>query len=199
MIENLFGSKTKIKILRFFFEYPLSKRNVREIAKECKLGLGITSSSLKELENTGMMKMKKSGKEMIYSLNSNSTFFQPLKEIFQIERSTLSNLPFFYRNLLSDLITSTKRIASFCVLFGSLVTGSYTSKSDVDLFFITEKEERIRDACMKIGDGYGIKLQVITIRKEDIKKFKRSSLYRTLKKDSFVLFDRENLKERMGL
>lgn len=199
MIEEIFGSKAKIKILRFFFEYPLAKRNVREIAKECKLGFGVTSSTLKELENAGIAKREKSGREIIYSLNKNSNFFPLLKEIFRLEKSTLSDLPFFYRNLISDLITATKRLASFCALFGSLVSGNYTSRSDVDLFFITEKEDEVRDACLRIEDKYETKIQVIAMRKKDLKEFKKSSLFKTLKKGSFILFDNENLKEEMRL
>jgi predicted nucleotidyltransferase len=199
MIENLFGSKAKIKILRFFFEYPLAKRNVREVALECKLGFGVASISLKELENVGIIRKERSGREIIYSLDTSSNFFSPLNEIFRIEKSVFSNLPFFYRNLLSDIVTSTRRMIDLCVLFGSLVTGSYTSRSDVDLFFVTENEEEVRDACIKIEDRYGVKIQIVAIEKSEIKKFKKTSLYRTLKKDSFVLFDRENLKEKMGL
>ncbi len=188
MIENLLASKTKIKILRFFFEFPLVKRNVREIVKECKIGFGIASNSLKELEKVGIIKMEKNGKEFVYSLNRTSKFFEPLRRIFEIEKEELGNLPYLYRNLISDVITSTRNVAEACFLFGSLVTGSFSTKSDVDLLFISNKEEEIRKRCLKIEERYGIKMQVIVVGKKEVEKFKKTSLYKTIKKESLLLF-----------
>lgn len=195
MIDEILGSKVKIKILRFFFDFTLVKRNIREIAKECKIGLGVAASTLRDLKNIGIVSEEKIGKEINYSLNINSKFYEPVKKIFEIEKEELSNLPFFYKNLISDIVTSTKRLANACFLFGSLVTGTFTSKSDVDLFFVSSKEENVRDACIKIEKRYETKLQVIVIKKSEIKEFKKSSLFKTIKKESLLLFDNNNIKE----
>jgi len=188
MIEKLLASKVKIKILRFFFDFPLVKRNVREIARECRIGFGIAANALKELNEVGIINAEKSGKEILYSLNNRSIFFPPLKKIFEIEREELANLPFIYRNLISDIIASTKNLAEVCILFGSIVTGTFSPKSDVDLFFVSNKEEAIREKCMRIEKKYGIRIQAIVIERKDIKRFKKSSLFKTLRKESLLLF-----------
>ncbi|MCS7106374.1 MAG: nucleotidyltransferase domain-containing protein [Candidatus Aenigmarchaeota archaeon] len=198
MIEEIFGSKVKIKILRFFFDFPLVKRNVREIAKECRIGFGVAANTLKDLRNSGIISEERTGKEINYSLNTNSEFYEPVKKLFELEKEKFGNLPFFYKNLISDVITSTKRIADACFLFGSLVTGSFTSKSDVDLFFVSSKEEKVRDVCIKIEKKYETKLQVIVLNKSEIKKFKKSSLFKTIKKESLLLFDNNRIKEMIG-
>jgi predicted nucleotidyltransferase len=195
MIERLLGSRVKIKILRFFLEYPLVKRNVREIAEECKIGFGIATTALRDLNSSGIVNMEKSGREIIYSLNINSVFFTPIKHLFEEERKAMGNIPFFYRNLISDIILSTRKNAKACFLFGSLVAGTFTSKSDVDLFFITSKEEKVRDACIKLGDRYGVKLQVIAIKEKDVEDFKKSSLFKTIKKESLFLFGEQEIRE----
>lgn len=195
MIDEIFGSKVKIKILRFFFDFPLVKRNVREIAKECKVGFGVAANALKDLKNAGIVAEEKVGKEINYSLNINSKFYEPIKKLFEIEKEELGNLPLFYKNLISDIVTSTKRLADACFLFGSLVTGTFTSKSDVDLFFVSSKDESIREACLKIEKRYGARLQIIVISKSEIEKFKKSSLYKTIKKESLLLFDNNKIKE----
>jgi len=199
MIENILAAKTKVRILRFFFEFPLVKRGVREIALECRSGFGVTSSALKDLERTGIIKREKLGREIIYSLNKTSEYFNPLNEIFEIEKKNLGNLPFFYRNLLSEILISTKNYADLCLVFGSLITGGFTSKSDVDLFFVSDYEDKIRDICIKIGDRYGAKLQVIVINKNEMRTFRKSSLYKSIKKDSFILFGDENIIRDMEL
>jgi predicted nucleotidyltransferase len=193
MIEDLLASKVKAKILRFFFEFPLVKRNVREVVKECKIGFGVASNTLKELGEIGIIKMEKSGREIIYSLNTTSKFFEPIKRIFEIEREELANLPYLYRNLIADIVTTTKKLSETCFLFGSLVTGSFTPKSDLDLLFISDREAEIREKCLKIEEKYNLKLQVIVLRKEDIKKFKKSSLYKTIKKESLLLFGKSGM------
>ena len=109
-------------------------------------------------------------------------------------KKTTGGIPFFYRNLMSDVMASTKRIAKACFLFGSLVTGTFTSKSDVDLLFITSKEDEVRDVCMKLEDRYGVKLQVITIEEKNIEDFKKSSLFKTIKKESLFLFGEQKIK-----
>jgi predicted nucleotidyltransferase len=195
MIEKFLGSRVKIKILRFFFEYPLVKRNVREIAEECKIGFGMATNALRELNASGIVNMEKSGREIIYSLNTNSIFFNAIKQLFEEEKKSVGGMPFLYRNLISDIMASTKRIAKACFLFGSLVTGTFTSKSDVDLLFITSKEDKVRDGCMKLEDRYGVKLQVIAIKEKDIKNFKKSSLFKTIKKESLFLFGEQKIKE----
>ncbi|MEM5846945.1 MAG: nucleotidyltransferase domain-containing protein, partial [Candidatus Aenigmatarchaeota archaeon] len=86
------------------------------------------------------------------------------------------------------------RFADACFLFGSLVTGSFTTRSDVDLLFVSSKEEKIRNVCIKLEERYGIKVQTIVIDKKEIKKFKKSSLFKTIKKESLVLFDNINIK-----
>ena len=187
IVEKLIGEKAKIKILRFFFQFPLVKRNVREVIIECKLGYGIASSTLKELNEIGILSVERSGKEKIYSLNKNSEFYEPVNRLFNLEKRTI-NLPVIYRNLLSDIITKTKRYAKLCVLFGSLVTGEYSTKSDVDLFFVSEMEEKIREKCMEIEERYEIKIQCIIMSEKNVKKFKKSKLYDTVRKESFVLF-----------
>lgn len=198
MIEKIFASKVKIKILRFFFEFPLVKRNVREIAKECKVGFGVTTNALRDLKNAGIISEEKKGREIVYSLNTESKFFEVIKKLFEMEKEMFGNLPFFYKNLISDIIASTKRIADACFLFGSLVTGSYTSKSDVDLLFISSKEEKVRDICIKIEEKYGVKIQAIVINRKEIGKFKKSSLFKTIKKESLLLFDNSNIKSEFA-
>ena len=199
MIEDLLASKVKVKILRFFFEYPLVRRSVREIALECKVGFGKASTSLKELNEIGILKKEKKGREIFYSLNPSSVFYSPLEKIFEIEKKMYGNLPFLFRNLFAHLSSSTRKFSKLCVVFGSLVSGTFTPESDVDLLFISDDEERIREICSRLEEKYGMRFQVIVIKEDDIEKFKKSSLYKTLQRESLILYGEEDLKKRLGL
>jgi len=196
MIELLLGDKTKIKILRFFLEFPLVKRNVREVAVECKQGFGVTSTALKELSDIGILSREESGREKLYFLNKNSEFFEILQTLFKTENYL--NLPLIYRNLLADIAVATRKSAHACILFGSLVTGTYREESDVDLLFVSEKEEAVRRVCTRVEGKYGIKIQAIVIKPGEIEEFRKTDLFKTIKKESVVLFGKAAYKEWFG-
>ena len=188
MIDDVLGSRSKVKILRFFFDYPLVKRNVREVAMECRIGMGIAASSLRELERVGVLKVEIKGREKFYSLNRKSRLYLLLKSIFELEREELGGMRFVYRNLISDLKASTKKLALACWLFGSLVTGEAGSRSDVDLLFISDKEEEIRERCQRLEERYGMRIQAIVLRKSDLRKFKRTALCKTIRREAIKLW-----------
>jgi len=196
MIENFLGSKVKIRVLRFFFEFPFVKRNLRELSAECKQGLGALAEALKSLVDVGILEKEKVGREELYYLNKNSELFKPLKKLFEIEKRKFP-FPIVYRNLLGDVLTSTKRYSKSIVLFGSLVSGDFTSKSDVDLLFISNDEETIRKRCMEIENKYGIKIQPIVINESETGKFKKTKLYKTIIRESIVLCGKNFFKERL--
>jgi predicted transcriptional regulator len=79
MIEKILGSRVKIKVLRFFFEYPLVKRNVREIAEECKIGFGMATNALRDLNSSGIVNMEKKWKRNNLFSKHEFNFFQPNK------------------------------------------------------------------------------------------------------------------------
>ena len=82
LLENILASRIKIKILRFFYEYPHVKRTVREMIKDCFVGgYGPGSKALKELQKTGILKLERNKRERIYSLNNDSQLFIPIKNI----------------------------------------------------------------------------------------------------------------------
>lgn len=197
IVEKVLGERVKVRILRFFFEFPLVKRNVREVALECRQGFGSTASALKELAEIGILNADRSGKELVYSLNKDSALYPILNRIFLEEKRVL-DLPIIYRNLLADVVASTKRLAEACVLFGSLVSGKYRRESDVDLLFVSGREEEIREKCMKLEKRYEVKMQVVVVRKDEIKKFRKSELFKTIKRESVVLFGKDVMKEWLG-
>lgn len=82
MLEEIFGTELKIKILKLFKEYE--RLRFTEIKEILNSGAGSTKSSLGELVNYGILNRFDDGpKKVYYSLNKDYKEF--LFKIFEIE------------------------------------------------------------------------------------------------------------------
>ena len=55
MLEKLFGSKARVKILKLFLLHPQDKFYIRQLARDLKLQLNSVRRELKNLENFGIL------------------------------------------------------------------------------------------------------------------------------------------------
>src|SRR3990167_9877137 len=55
MLEKLFGSKTRVKILKLFLIHPLDKYYIRQLSRDLKLQLNSVRRELENLENFGIL------------------------------------------------------------------------------------------------------------------------------------------------
>jgi len=83
---GLFRSKTREKILRFFFLNTEKKCYLRELERILHLPVGNIRRELVSLEKSGLFKKENVGNLVYYSLNKNSPFFDVFKDtIFKIK------------------------------------------------------------------------------------------------------------------
>lgn len=80
--EKLFGSKTRAKLLRLFFENPEKSFYVREMTRVIDEQINSVRRELLNLENIGIIKNETFDNKIYYSANSKHPFTRPLTEIF---------------------------------------------------------------------------------------------------------------------
>lgn len=80
--EKLFGSKTRAKLLRLFFENPEKSFYVREMTRVIDEQINSVRRELLNLENIGIIKNETFDNKVYYSANSKHPFTRPLTEIF---------------------------------------------------------------------------------------------------------------------
>ena len=84
-MENLFSglisSKTRIKLLIRLFFNPKTKSYLRELAKEFNASTNSVREELNQLTNTGLLKSKKSGRQVFYAANQKHPLFPELKSM----------------------------------------------------------------------------------------------------------------------
>ena len=80
--EKLFGSKTRAKLLRLFFENPEKSFYVREMTRVIDEQINSVRRELLNLESIGIIKNETFDNKVYYSANSKHPFHRPLVDIF---------------------------------------------------------------------------------------------------------------------
>ena len=82
MIEQLFGSKTRVKLLQLFYSNPNRSFYVREITRKIDEQINSVRRELANLLNVGLITSDTSNNKVYYEVNQKYEFYAPLEEIF---------------------------------------------------------------------------------------------------------------------
>lgn len=89
MIEQLFGSKTRVKLLRLFYSNPNRPFYVREITRKIDEQINSVRRELGNLLSIGIIASDNSNNKLYYEVNQTYEFYKPLKEIFGGEEAAV--------------------------------------------------------------------------------------------------------------
>jgi DNA-binding transcriptional ArsR family regulator len=81
MIEDVFSSKGRVKILRLLVE--IGELNISEIARRAGLNYATTNEHLGILESAGLVLHKSFGRIRIYRLNESSPYAMAVKTLME--------------------------------------------------------------------------------------------------------------------
>jgi len=82
MIEQLFGSKTRVKLLRLFYSNPNRSFYVREITRKIDEQINSVRRELSNLLSIGIIVSDTNDNKLYYEVNQAFEYYQPLSEIF---------------------------------------------------------------------------------------------------------------------
>jgi hypothetical protein len=82
MVEQLFGSKTRVKLLHLFYENPNRSFYVREITRKIDEQINSVRRELANLLNVGIITSDSSNNKVYYEVNQKYSYYDPLQEIF---------------------------------------------------------------------------------------------------------------------
>lgn len=82
MIEQLFGSKTRVKLLQLFYSNPNRSYYVREITRKIDEQINSVRRELSNLLSIGIIKSDSNNNKLYYEVNQKFKFYKPLHEIF---------------------------------------------------------------------------------------------------------------------
>jgi hypothetical protein len=150
MHEQLFGSKTRVKLLELFLLSPKSAFYVREITRKVEEQINSVRRELANLSKIGILTSETSDNKLYYRANIESRYYMPLRSLIEAEEyipkadmptdSDISAVE--AKSRAKNPILS--EIAKSGNLEALLLMGSYTreSESGIDILIIGEFSER---------------------------------------------------------
>lgn len=82
MIEQLFGSKTRVKLLRLFYSNPNRSFFVREITRKIDEQINSVRRELSNLLSIGIITSDNTNNKLYYEVNQRYEYYKPLQQIF---------------------------------------------------------------------------------------------------------------------
>ena len=168
IVEMLLGSKVKVKVLRTLERYREKEFTIRELAKF----LGVSHTGIKkvvdELEKTNVLRVRTVGRSYAFRLNVNSYAANIVGRTFEMESEALSELGDVIREKLKS------RFVTSAALYGSVVEGKETSRSDIDLLIITNQREKVEEIVAElqndVSERFGNSISPYYVSEEDLRK-----------------------------
>lgn len=87
MIEQLFGSKTRVKLLQLFYSNPNRSFFVREITRKIDEQINSVRRELSNLLSIGIITSDNTNNKLYYEVNQKFEYYAPLKQMFGGKKS----------------------------------------------------------------------------------------------------------------
>ena len=82
MVEQLFGSKTRVKLLQLFYSNPNRSFYVREITRKIDEQINSVRRELSNLLSIGIITSDNTNNKLYYEVNQKYKYYDPLHQIF---------------------------------------------------------------------------------------------------------------------
>lgn len=185
MIDQLFGSKTRVKLLELFYSNQNRSFYVREITRKIDEQINSVRRELANLLNAGIITSETTNNKLYYEVNQAYEFYAPLSEIFG-KGATRDGKKAKVANAGSD--DDLKSLGNVEV---ALLTGQFTrdESSGVDLVIIgnvNENQVVKYVADLESKEGKEIRYVILSLSEYE---------YRRKIKDRFIISVLESKKQ----
>jgi hypothetical protein len=175
MIDALFGSKTRVKLLHLFLNNPGKAFYVREITRLIDEQINSVRRELSNMLEVGIITSDSADNKLYYEINQRYEFYVPFRAIFADERMetpTEINQEGHWQEIIKEL--AGVRIA---IMAGVLVKGSTSS---VDLLLVGEVSgAKLKNAIKQIEKSEGRELNYSVLSYDEF-------YYRLSVRDKFI-------------
>lgn len=195
MLDKLFGSRLRARVIGWLFTHPDERFFVRQLTKLLGEDSTNLSRELAKLEELGFLTCRLEGRQTYYQANAQSPLFEELKGLAVKTTGLADHLRKSLQSLKSQIH------AAF--IYGSFARGEATATSDVDLVLLGSLSTREAAACLaRTGVKLGREINYVVY---DLKEFKKKAkakhhfITKVLKAPKIFLIGSEDaLKEIAG-
>lgn len=172
-LEDIFGQKSKIKILRVFLKTKMALTG-RQIAELAHLNHRTCQLSLADLEGQALVRSRLVGRAKLFELNEDNFFVgNNLVKFFAEEEN-------FLKNLVGEILKDFKKEIISLIFFGEAATGREEEDSELNFILVSDaKKEEIEVWALKMKEefftSFGKTVNVFGVaKKEFLERVKKS-------------------------
>ena len=142
MLQKLFTSRTRVKLLTLFMMNPGREMYVREIARNTKENINAIRRELANLEGIGLLKSERRGNSKYYIVNKKMPIYDELASIILKTEGVAKELQ-------ESLIAMNVEKA---FVYGSFANRKAGMDSDIDVFIIGDEDVNEDELIIKIRE-----------------------------------------------
>jgi predicted nucleotidyltransferase len=177
MLEKLFTSKNRIKIMGFLF-FETQETHLREISRELKISPSAVKNEVENLIIIGIIKKEKNK----ITLNQKSIILQDLKSI--LIKTDFVVYPI--KEALKDIN------AEFIFIFGSFAKGDFTQESDIDLMVIGKiKSDEVYEKIKPAEDTLKREINPSVWRREEFTEKRKTGFIKDILSKKIIMIKGE--------
>lgn len=128
LLEELFSSKVRSKLLNLFFMNPKNEYYLRQIESLINMSIRPIQLELERLVRLNILISYKDGNRRYFKLNNNHYLYQELKNIV-LKTTGIAEL-------IRELLTNFDNSLQFAFIYGSYAKGTESVTSDIDVCII---------------------------------------------------------------
>lgn len=171
MIEHLFTSKARLKLLQFYLNHLNERYYLRQLESILRVNIRALQIELNNLLNIGFLSKEKDGNRTYYSVNKKFPLLDELRRL-------ILKGSFFLKKLKTSLFGENIQ-ASF--IYGSGAEGDLSEGSDIDLFIIGKADPyKLHKTIKDLEGSFSRVINYIVYSPQEVQK-------RVKDKDGFIL------------
>ncbi len=198
MVEQLFGSKTRVKLLRLFYGNPNRSFYVREITRKIDEQINSVRRELANLLNIGIIVSDSTNHRLYYEVNQKYDYYAPLLTIFgeggseeaaaPVEDAKQGDSPTKPAKTVTNSDATLKSLGNLEVVF---YTGQFTrdERSGIDILVVGEVNQNALNkyiAELEVKEGKDIRFVLMPLSEFE---------YRRQIRDRFITTALESKKQ----
>jgi hypothetical protein len=174
MVEQLFGSKTRVKLLQLFYSNPNRSFYVREITRKIDEQINSVRRELANLLSIGIISSDTTNNRLYYEVNQQYEYYGPLATIFGDAKPTTQEAP--------TVATEAHDIKSIGNVQLAFYTGQFTrdESSGIDLMVVGDvNQTKLAKYVSELEAKEGKEVRYVVLTSDEFK-------YREQVKDRFL-------------
>lgn len=174
-LERLFGSKTRTKLLRLFFENPNKSYYVREITRVIDEQINSVRRELLNLDSIGIIRNETYDNKVYYSANMKHPYARALSELFKVKIGEAARDKDVRKSTWDEYVKPVRKYVS-----GLIVTNRVPGQDGIDMLIVgDDKTKKLTRWAEVVEKKQGKPLNYVIMSLEDY-------LYRKSVRDKFI-------------